>query len=544
MEALAAGEPVADQQRDTWFHGLHSPSQNPEDTASLDIYGTLSEKHVRLTRGTVRHLYADVRERTERALEGLDDAQLRAWCEPSLNPLDWGLGHIAHFYEFMALRLLDPSAPSLMAPGYDVHALFDSFRSEHKDRWAPAEAAGSDPTVESIRAYLRDVTAACLATLDDGPDDALLDPVRTYLHTYAVIHEHWHVEDFIQARQTLRYPPPARLPHLPAVAVADVWGGTFPLQAEQKLLLPADEVGGGPCPGYVFIPGGAYRLGADPEDKWVFDAERWGHQVNVEPFRIARGCVTNTEFAAFIANGGYSRRELWSHEGWRWLSQQQQEGGHGGGKRAPRGWVRREHVVEGKDSLACWGVTRFDGIVEPLRPHAPVCHVSWHEACAYCSWAGGRLPTEAEWELAARTKAPPAWEEGARRTYPWGEDPPEPSRANLDGLRGGLLDVGALSPGDSGWGCRQMLGNVWEWTSSSFLPFPGFVMDFPYRENSCPWFGYRKVVKGGCWATSAPIARSAYRHSFWPQMDAVYTGFRVVLRPETGNTLPQGSSRL
>ena len=115
-----------------------------------------------------------------------------------------------------------------------------------------------------------------------------------------------------------------------------------------------------------------------------------------------------------------------------------------------------------------------------------------------------------------------------RRTYPWGEAVPSPERCNIDGYRGAhLLDVADLSAGDSALGCRQMMGQVWEWTATAFFPFPGFVPDFPYRENSCPWFGYRKVVKGGCWTTSSIIARSAYRHSFWPNMDAVYTGFRT-----------------
>jgi iron(II)-dependent oxidoreductase len=117
----------------------------------------------------------------------------------------------------------------------------------------------------------------------------------------------------------------------------------------------------------------------------------------------------------------------------------------------------------------------------------------------------------------------------SKRTYPWGEEHPSPDRTNLDGYRGGLLDVSDLSGGDSAFGCRNMMGQVWEWTATAFYPFPGFLPDFPYRENSCPWFGYRKVVKGGCWATSAPIARGGYRHSFWPNMDAVFTGFRTVL---------------
>ena len=177
-------------------------------------------------------------------------------------------------------------------------------------------------------------------------------------------------------------------------------------------------------------------------------------------------------------------------------------------------------------------------------------HVSWYEASAYCRWAGARLPTEAEWEVAALC-SPAESGNGTmdgtgllpadansdaagphRRLYPWGVDHPTTERCNIDGYRDGrLLDVGALPSGDSAFGCRQMIGQVWEWTATAFYPYPGFIPDFPYRENSCPWFGYRKVVKGGCWATSAPIARGGYRHSFWPNMDAVFTGFRTVTSP-------------
>ena len=154
---------------------------------------------------------------------------------------------------------------------------------------------------------------------------------------------------------------------------------------------------------------------------------------------------------------------------------------------------------------------------------------------AYCRWRGRRLPTEAEWEVAAMCE--PAddgcggFKDGIKqvpkRQYPWGAEPATPERCNIDGYRGGTIDVTELPAGDSGFGCRQMLGQVWEWTATAFYPFPGFLPDFPYRENSCPWFGYRKVIKGGCWATSSVIARAGYRHSFWPNMDAVYSGFRT-----------------
>lgn len=147
--------------------------------------------------------------------------------------------------------------------------------------------------------------------------------------------------------------------------------------------------------------------------------------------------------------------------------------------------------------------------------------------CGYRMFGHG---SEAEWEVACvgqkDTDGNLQWPL-KKRMYPWGDEPPAPDRCNIDGYRGKLLDVGALPQSDSQFGCRQMMGQVWEWTATAFYPYPGFLPDYPYRENSCPWFGYRKVVKGGCWATSSPIVRAGYRHSFWPNMDAVFTGFRT-----------------
>ena len=428
--------------------------------------------------------------------------------------LDWGLGHVAHFYEFMCMRLLNASSSGShhmdeLLPGYKALTLFDAFRAD--------AAGGPYPTVQEIGAYLSDARSRCLATLDDAPDNALLDPVRTYLHTYAVIHEHLHVEEFIQTRQTLGYPAPHRLASSLSSSATDAWGGAEPSPDPGSLPSSFASSGttsgggggggdGGPYPGYVLVPGGPLLLGAARTDKWAFDVERWAHRVNVLPFRIARACVTNAEFAEFVAAGGYERRELWSHEGWQWLQQLLESSGKA--RSAPRGWLRRNSnplltpsssSSSPLDDLVCG---HFDGPPELLRPHAPVCHVSWHEASAFCAFVGGRLPTEAEWEMAART-APRRLDESGeepppRRTYPWGEDTPGPLRANLDGFRGGMVEVGDLERGDSAWGCRQMLGNVWEWTSTSLSPFPGFTMDYPYRESSCPWFGSRKVAKGGC----------------------------------------------
>jgi iron(II)-dependent oxidoreductase len=154
-------------------------------------------------------------------------------------------------------------------------------------------------------------------------------------------------------------------------------------------------------------------------------------------------------------------------------------------------------------------------------------NVCLHEAEAYCRFAGRRLPTEVEWEVAA------SGEPGAggrlalrKRRYPWGDAPPSPGRAHLDFRALHPIDVGALPDGDSAFGCRQMVGNVWEWTASPFLPYPGFSPG-PYRDYSFPWFGSHGVLRGGSFATTGRLARSAFRNFYTPDRRDPWAGFRT-----------------
>jgi iron(II)-dependent oxidoreductase len=261
-----------------------------------------------------------------------------------------------------------------------------------------------------------------------------------------------------------------------------------------------------PCrAGDAEIAGGTMRLGATPDDGFVFDNEKWAHDVEVAPFRIARTPVTNGEFAGFVADGGYRRPELWSREGWTWRDEC--------GANAPVYWRQ-----EGKE----WLHRRYDRW-EPLRPDAPVIHVNWFESDAYCRWAARRLPSEAEWECAAAT-APNSIDR--KRHYPWGDAPPSAAVANFYGAVGGCAAVTAFAKGDSAWGCRQMFGNVWEWTADWFGPYPGFVPD-PYKEYSAPWFGNHKVLRGGCFATRANLLRNTWRNFYTPDRRDVFAGFRT-----------------
>jgi iron(II)-dependent oxidoreductase len=160
--------------------------------------------------------------------------------------------------------------------------------------------------------------------------------------------------------------------------------------------------------------------------------------------------------------------------------------------------------------------------LERLQDHLPVLHVNWYEAEAYCRWAGRRLPTEAEWEMAASMDATLS----RKRRFPWGDTTPSGVEGNLDWRAGGRLPVDALPAGDSAFGCRQMVGNVWEWTATDFCPYPGFVAD-PYKEYSEPWFGDHKVLRGGCWTTRSHLIRNTWRNFYTADRRDVWAGFRT-----------------
>ena len=243
-------------------------------------------------------------------------------------------------------------------------------------------------------------------------------------------------------------------------------------------------------------------LGARENGGFVFDNEKWAHEVEIRPFRMARLAVTNAEFAAFVEAGGYARREWWSNDGWEWKTDAAQA--------APNYWARRD---------GAWFRRRFAQTVR-LDPGEPVLHVNWHEANAYCRFAGRRLPTEAEWEYAA------SWDAGARekRRYPWGSAPPTAALANLESAD--VTRVDSHGAGASASGCRQLIGNVWEWTATTFEPYPGFVID-PYKEYSEPWFGTRKVLRGGSFATTRRLIRNTWRNFYTPDRNDIFAGFRT-----------------
>jgi iron(II)-dependent oxidoreductase len=421
-----------------------------------------------LTTDLISHL-TDARARTLELVRGLDDAQLKGTPLDIVNPLLWEIGHVAWFYEHFVLRSLGDTATYLDASD----TFYNSSAVPHHTRWdLPL------PELAGTLDYMARIHDAMISRLRGGFEDA------AGLYFLAIYHEDMHCEAFTYERQTLGYPAPV----------------FQTLEAG-----PPADADAGPLDGDVTVAGGTFSLGATANAAFVFDNEAWAHPVTIAPFQIARAPVTNSQFLAFMGEGGYRRREFWSDKGWNW-----------------RKAAQARHPVYWAEQQAGWAERSFDRMIA-LRPYRPVIHVNFHEAEAWCNWAGRRLPSEAEWEVAA------AGAEPRKRNYPWGEAAPSPRHANLDGHVLGTVDVAAHPEGDSACGCRQMLGNVWEWTASDFDPYPGFRPGV-YAEYSAPWFGSRKVLRGGAWATRGRMVTNTYRNFFTPERRDVLAGFRTCAR--------------
>jgi iron(II)-dependent oxidoreductase len=395
----------------------------------------------------------------------LDGVQLMGPKLPIVNPPLWEIGHIAWFQEHWCLRYTGENEPRRESMLRDADALYDSAKVAHDTRW-DLPLPDRDATLD----YMRRVLDTVLGRLETR-----MDPALGYFAQLCAFHEEMHCEALSYTRQTHGYAaPPGR-------------AGTR-------------HTGTGASLDDAEIAGGDFMLGAPGDGRFVFDNEKWAHAVRVAPYAIAKACVTNAEFAAFVDDRGYERRELWCDAGWQW-----------------RTACAALHPVYWRRQDGAWYARIYD-VWKPIDSRAAVMHVNWYEADAYCRWAGRRLPAEAEWELAA---AGPE-----KRDYPWGNDSPDAGRANLYGVADGPCDVAAFASGDSAAGCRQMIGNVWEWCADTFEPYPGFVAD-PYKEYSEPWFGTHKVLRGGCFATRATLIRNTWRNFYTPDRRDVYAGFRT-----------------
>jgi iron(II)-dependent oxidoreductase len=416
------------------------------------------------TAESIAHGLAAARARTA-ALTAFDDLELTRQHSPLMSPLVWDLAHIGQQEDLWLLRGGDAAQQGLLPAA--IESLYNAFEHPRAERVTlpllpPSEA----------RTYIADVRSRVLDGL------GRIDESRLFPYAMVEQHEQQHVETMLATHQLRNGPP--------------LLEAGRPLPAGRNV--PSDA---------VLVPGGAFVLGVDAEDEpWSLDNERPAHVVDLPPFRIGRVPVTNAEWQRFVDGGGYEEPRWWSERGWahRRLA----------GLERPLFWRR-----DGSR-------TRF-GNVEDIPPDEPVQHVCFFEAEAYARWAGGRLPTEQEWEKAC------VWDPalGRRRRWPWGASVPTSATANLGGESLRPAPVGAYPAGASAYGVEQQIGDVWEWTSSDFVAWPGFA-PMLYRDYSAPFFGgHYKVLRGGSWATGAGSIRPSFRNWDLPVRRQIFTGVRL-----------------
>ena len=413
----------------------------------------------------------DARSRTLALVSGLNDEQLMGKILSTINPLRWEIAHAAYFHEVWVLRHLG----KLAAIRDDADELFDSIGIQHEDRWnLPL------PSISATFEYMNNVLEAELELLRKIE----LTNAAKYFYLLSLFHEDMHNEAFIYTRQTLSYPTP----------------NFIQKQNINKTISMTKEED-------IQIPGGLFVLGAERKDEFIFDNEKWGHEVSVAPFKISKYAVSNEQYLEFVEAGGYLDEKHWDETSWRWCKDNNLQ--------YPVYWK--------KDSDSRWYEKEFNQW-NPLELNRAVIHVSWYEAQAYCKWSQRRLPTEQEWEFAASCD-PNSEKENYFQKCNSGKHDLE-YYANLDGQQLGTVDVTAFPEGESAFGCRQMFGNVWEWTSSTFSPYPGFSPDW-YTEYSRPLFGATKVLRGGAWTTRSRMLRNTLRNYYGPDRNDVFAGFRT-----------------
>jgi ergothioneine biosynthesis protein EgtB len=378
---------------------------------------------------------------------------------PDASPTKWHLAHTTWFFETFILSL---ASKAVFDPVYGF--LFNSYYNALGDRHPRAQRGLlTRPSRDEVMAYRSHVDAAIEALLEADQLGRSADELMALGFAHEEQHQELIMTDILHAFSQSVLKPAYR----------------------QRMPRPASK-GGRPME-FVEFDGGVVDLGYSA-DGFCFDNEQPAHKVLLQPYRLADRLVTNGEWLAFMADGGYSRPDLWLADGWSQMSAE--------GWTSPQYWQR----AEGEDG---WLQFTFEGL-QPLELAAPVVHVSLYEADAYARWAHARLPTEMEWENAAREL---------------------PAAGNL--LEAGRLDP---APADNSKGLRQMFGDVWEWTASPYSPYPGYrPAPGAVGEYNGKFMINQMVLRGGSCLTPQHHIRASYRNFFQPHQRWQFTGLRLAM---------------
>ena len=415
--------------------------------------------------------FIETRNRTLNLVKNLEKDDYVVQTAPYMSPPKWHLGHVSWLYEVILSKITDNYEFYSKKYSEYLNSYYQQFGKPHdKDK----RGIISRPTVDEIIQYYHIINKRVSDFLEKNSAD---DKVKN-LFIMGLNHECQHQELLVYDLQHL---------------LADAYQ---PIQ--KNIPKSSTHV----TKESIKIDGGLYIMGY-PGHEFCYDIELPEHQVYLNDFKIDSVPVSNGDYLKFIEDGGYQNFKLWLSDGWEKVKENNWT--------VPMYWLHEEGEWKTHDFLG----------KRKINPNEPVCHVSFYEADAYCRWAGKRLPTEAEWEKAA------CWDENKQRKtlFPWGNEKPTEDHANLlESYIWNTTEIGSFELGKSHYGCYQMIGDVWEWTSSEFVGYPGFKSGFD--EYNDKWFTNQKVLRGGSFGTPKMSIRASYRNFFRLDERWLFSGFR------------------
>ena len=411
----------------------------------------------RNARTALARQYREVRAATVALAMPLSDADATVQSMPDASPAKWHLAHTTWFFESMVLA---GAASDYKAFDERFNFLFNSYYESVGARQPrPLRGLLTRPTLGEVLAYREYVDVAIARLLQTAPEESVLKVIELGCH-----HEQQHQELLLTDILHLFAQNPLRPAYRESV----------PLPVE-----PVDRT-----QTFRSFPGGPVEIGHEGPN-FAFDCESPRHAVLIEPYRLSDRLVTNGEWAQFIADDGYRNPLLWLSDGWAMV--------RSAGWSAPLYWETREGEY--------WSMTLRGA--QPVDTDAPVTHISYFEADAFATWAGRRLPTEAEWEAAAQSVA----------------------------VAGNFANTGRLRPRPASAATgelRQMFGDVWEWTRSAFMPYPRFrPMEGALGEYNGKFMSGQFVLRGGSCVTPEDHVRATYRNFFAPHARWQFSGLRL-----------------
>jgi ergothioneine biosynthesis protein EgtB len=438
-------------------------------------------------------LYQHVRARTLEIVAPLEIEDYVIQTAEFMSPPRWHIGHTSWFFE----TVLQKYQPGYKTFSEEFLFYFNSYYEGFGQRIErPKRGTRSRPTVAETKRYRAHIDEQMTRFLERVSDHEHAEEILAIVRL-GLEHEMQHQELLVYDIKHLLCDQfdapitPAPLSLETVSGMAEVEGGLFELGYGRGMGVPPMNH--------------AQDAHATSNCDFAFDNEKPQHKVFLEDFLIDRAPVSNGDYLEFINAGGYQDFRWWHSAGWEKVNSEQWQ--------APLYWEQREGE---------WMIRGFAGLHRVAdKVNEPVAHVSFLEASAYAKWAGKRLPTEAEWEKAASFS--PAL--NSTRKFPWGDAPPDEHLGNF--FENGLWSVapiGAFPKGQSVYGCQQMIGDVWEWTTSDYTPYPGFKSEFD--EYNDKWFVGQKVLRGGSYATPRAHIRTTYRNFFHPEERWMIAGFR------------------